>query len=151
MSLAEIQAQKKETFKKIIKTKIRNLAFSDLMKEKEGKSKMKDLTYSELKMQDYLVSNELTRSEKQLLFKIRTRMINTPDNMGQNTLCKICHISRDEMSHVLNCVVLQLAWQACQDGSVTVEISDAYGDIGKQKKLAEVYQRKWRMREQILN
>ena len=109
---------------------------------------MKDLTYSELKMQDYLVSNELTRSEKQLLFKIRTRMINTPDNMGQNTLCKICHISRDEMSHVLNCVVLQLA---CQDGSVTVEISDAYGDIGKQKKLAEVYQRKWRIREKILN
>ena len=137
ISLTEIKSQKKDYFKKMIKMKIRNLAFSDLMREKEGKSKMRDLTYTELKMQDYLVSNELTRTEKQLLFKIRTKMINTPDNMGQNTPCKLCHISRDEMSHVLTCFVVKLACQDVSD-SDSVQIIDAYGDITKQKKLVEV-------------
>ena len=149
MTLAEIKTQKKDSFKKMVKMKIRNIAFIAVMKEKKGKSKMKDLSYSELKMQEYLVSNELTRTEKQLLFKIRTRMINTPDNMGQNTLCKLCHISRDDMSHVLTCFVVKLASQDLNE-SESVKISDAYGDVRKQKKLAEVYQKMWRTREKIL-
>ena len=53
------------------------------------------------------------------------------------------------MSHVLTGFVVKLASQDFNETD-SIEISDAYGDIRKQKKLAEVYQKMWRTREKIL-
>ena len=121
------------------------------MKEKEGKKKLTNINYSELKIQDYLVSKDLTTSQKQLIFQIRTKMIPTPDNMGQNSWCKLCLISRDQMSHVLECFVLRLACQDSYQTTINVKISDAYEcDIQKVKDLALVFQRMWRKRLELL-
>ena len=102
-------------------------------------------------IQDYLVSKEMTTSQKQLIFQIRTKMIPTPDNMGQETWCKLCLISRDQMSHVLDCFVLRLACQDSYQTTTDVKLSDAYeGDIKKVKELALVFQKMWRKRIELL-
>ena len=77
-------------------------------------------------------------------------MITTPDNSGQDIMCKLCHVSRDEMCHVLECVVVKLA---CQDLNQmnNVKISDAFGDFGRMKALVSVYQKMWRKRIEILD
>ena len=78
-------------------------------------------------------------------------MIPTPDNMGQETWCKLCLISRDQMSHVLNCFVLRLACQDSYQTTTDVKLSDAYeGDIKKVKELALVFQKMWRKRVELL-
>ena len=81
-------------------------------------------------------------------------MIPTPDNMGQETWCKLCLISRDQMSHVLDCFVLRLACQDTEDSYQTttnVKLSDAYEcDIKKVKELALVFQKMWRKRVELL-
>ena len=134
-----------------MKAKCKALAFSNLMKEKEGKKKLTNINYSELKIQDYLVSKEMTTSQKQLIFQIRTKMIPTPDNMGQETWCKLCLISRDQMSHVLDCFVLRLACQDSYQTTTDVKLSYAYeGDIKKVKELALVFQKMWRKRLELL-
>ena len=78
-------------------------------------------------------------------------MIHTPDNMGQNSWCQLCHISRDQMSHVLECFVLRLACQDSYQTVATVKISDAFEqDMGKVKGLAILFQKMWRKRLALL-
>ena len=111
---------------------------------------MKDVHYDELKLQPYLSSSKLNTAQKRMLYKIRLRMIMTPDNMGKTQQCKLCELERDEMSHVLNCVILKLA---CPDLlKTTSKISDAYGtNEDNMKHLAVIYQKAWKAREQLLN
>ena len=85
-----------------------------------------------------------------MIFKIRTKSVPTPDNMGQQSWCPLCLISRDQMTHVLDCFVLRLA---CQDDQMTtnVKISDAFDkNMATVKKLAVVFQRMWRKRLELL-
>ena len=53
---------------------MQELVLKELLKEKAEKSKMKGLNYNELEMQEYLESNNINVKQKQLLFKIRTRI-----------------------------------------------------------------------------
>ena len=149
MSFQEIKSKSKETFKKMVKDRCSQLAFSELMKEANTKSKMQNLKYDKLEMQKYLKSECLTTPQKKLLFKIRTRAVDTPDSYGRNEKCKMCNVERDEISHVIECVVVKIAcldeWQS------DVKISDAYGDdVVKQRKLAVQFQKMWRIRKRIL-
>ena len=106
---------------------------------------MKNLQYDELK---YLASGKLNTTQKRLLYKIRTRMIMTPENLGKTQLCKLCNCERDDMSHVLVCIILKLS---CPDLGPDVSISDAYGDDeDKMKTMAVIYQKAWKTRERLL-
>ena len=81
-----------------------------------------------------------------MLFKIRTRAVDTPDSYGRNEQCKICNI---EISHVIECVVVKLA--CLEEWQSDVKIADAYGDdIERQRKLAVTFQKMWRIRKHIL-
>ena len=114
------------------------------MKEKREKSKLRNLTYNKLEIQKYLTTDLLNTQEKRLIYRIRTQMVNTPACYGQNTLCSLCNLARDEMSHVIQCVVIKLACpEVYLNGSVKVE--DAYegSDMEKIKKLAVVYTKAW--------
>ena len=152
VSFEEIKKKSKNVFKKDIKVKIRRLAFETLMKEKETKSKLKNLKYDSLTIQPYLVSDQLSIPQKQLIFKIRVRMIETPDSYGRDVPCRLCHLARDEMSHVLDCIVLKLAGPGLYRDS-DVSITDAFegNNIEKMKKLAIAFQEALRTREILIN
>ena len=69
----------------------------------EDHSKLKDLFYSELKMQNYFLSDELTVEQVQCLFSYRTRMATFSENFrGQfgPVTCPLCfcHLDNQPMS-----------------------------------------------------
>ena len=131
-------------------TKIRELAFITLKNEKDTKSKMRNLNYDSFNIQPYLVSDKLSLRQKQLICKIRAGMIETPDNYGRDVPCRLCYLARDEMSHVLDCIVLKLACPELYRNS-DVSINDAYegNNMEKLKNLAIVFQEAWRTREKL--
>ena len=149
LSHEEIKLKSKEAFKKLVKEKCTDFAFSQLMKEAESKSKMKHLKYNKLEMQNYLKSNRLNTMQKKLLFKIRIRAVDTPDSYGRDEQCRICNVERDQLSHVTECVVLKLLWPDMTQNEANT--SDAYDDdVEKQRSLAIKFQRMWRIRKRIL-
>ena len=62
-----------EKFKNLIKKKFKALALEHLLILKENHSKVKDIKYSELKPQEYLLSNLFTNKDTELLFNLRTK------------------------------------------------------------------------------
>ena len=69
----------------------------------QKKTKMNNLSYDELKMQKYFSTNKLTIRQKNLVFKIRTRMIPVKNNYGADVICQICKKpeSSDDQIHGL--------------------------------------------------
>ena len=84
LTLEEIKGLPQESFRSKLKRAIDTAAFKWLMEEKKSKSKLEKLNFENLKMQNYLGSNELETLEKKLLFQIRTRMLNVKANFKNN-------------------------------------------------------------------
>ena len=69
---------------------------------------MKDLFYSELKMQSYLQDSDLTVEEAQNLFRFRTRTAKYKENMKSkydsgSLACPACGLQPDCQSHSFQC------------------------------------------------
>ena len=75
LTMEEISILSKESFRTKLKNAINTAAFKWLMNEKGTKTKLKDLCYEKLEMQNYLGINYLETSEKKFLFLLRTRML----------------------------------------------------------------------------
>ena len=106
-NLEEIESKSKMSFKNMVKIKTKEFALDNLNLSKFKHSKMDNLIYTELKIQDYLLSEEISVQQKRILFQFRTRMSNFADNFrGPNppVPCKICCMHVDSQNHAVNCV-----------------------------------------------
>ena len=77
-------------------------------------------------------------------------MIPTFDNFGINTVCPLCLTERDQIEHVLDCLILKLK---CPDVLLhsNIKISDARDEnIEKMNELSQVFEKAWRKREELL-
>ena len=99
-----IQSKSKLSFKNLVKVRAEEYAFNSLRRKQNTHSKMENLTYRSLKMQQYLSSQEIKTSEKRTIFKYRTRM----ERFGENfrgtqgpILCPLCqnHLDNQEQSY----------------------------------------------------
>ena len=70
-----IRKMKKNTFKNLVRNKIRKLAFESLKILKEGHSKGQEINYKQFEIQRYIKSEQLTAKQKSLLFNLRYRMV----------------------------------------------------------------------------
>ena len=105
MSLEEIKEMSKNSFKTKVKLAIEREAFIFLIDRKSEKSKLKDLCYEELKMQEYLNSS-LQIGEKKLMFQLRTRMLDVKENFKHaypDHVCPLCGSENDSQQHLLDC------------------------------------------------
>ena len=73
MDLEQVKKQSKNSFKKMVKKKMRNYALDYLNNLKEKHSKMDNLLYIELKMQNYFKDKSITVQAAKNLFRWRTR------------------------------------------------------------------------------
>ena len=81
----------KDSFKSVVKTKARVYEFQQLMKQKQSLSKMNNLVYYELKMQEYLELKEFNLTVAISVFAWRIRMTSFGNNYGkQVTICPFC-------------------------------------------------------------
>ena len=93
MSEDLISNTKKDRFKIHLKNKVQEAAFQYLLQIQQSHSKVKNIIYEKLQIQKYLLDVKFTTKEKQLLFKLRTRMTNVKLNFKskhQNLTCNLC-------------------------------------------------------------
>ena len=111
-SLEAIQAMSTFQFKSLVKKRVKQYELTKLLelKEEKANSKMRNLTYSELKIQDYLLLKTINISEAKSLFKFRLRMAPFGENFrgGQKTIiCPLCKNHPDGQSDSFGCTQLK--------------------------------------------
>ena len=125
---------KKDKFKEIIKDKIHEKAFKDLMDRKIKHSKLKNLEYKNLEMQQYLSHGDISVNQARIIFKYRTRMSNYWNNFRgslEDQNCPVCkkENTSDTQEHGLECEVLMKSLH------VNVKVSEIFQavtpEIGK--------------------
>ena len=73
------------------------------------KVKMRNLFYTELKIQEYLKDDRITTSQARAVFRYKTRMANLPENFkggAETKPCPMCKDALDTQQHSFNCRVI---------------------------------------------
>ena len=105
-----IKSKSKGVYKKLIKEKTNEYALKTLQGMQDKHSKMKNLNYSSITMQNYFKRRDLDVEQKKTIFKFRTRMSEFGDNFRggrEQVLCPLCdtHVDKQELSY--ECKVIQ--------------------------------------------
>ena len=108
LSIDDIKLMRKSQFRNILKSSINKKALEYLL-AKRG-SKGAEISYSSLKMQEYLLPQRienLSISEKQYIFAIRNRMIQIDFNFKNGKSEKLCICGEiEDMMHIYTCNIL---------------------------------------------
>ena len=86
---------------------MKETAFDYLMEIKETHSKMDDLMYTELKMQNYLKYDSIQVNEAKNLYRYRLKVTNFKTNFGDkfhNKGCPFCFVQLDTQTHAMQCL-----------------------------------------------
>ena len=125
---------KRAKFKTLVNRNIREAVKKHLKGLKELHSKSRGLD-SDLKVQPYLQTHEMSLKEKQLLFKLRTYTYNCKANFKHqfqpDIKCHTCNAD-DTQEHLLTCSI------ASDINCLEVKHDDIFGDIKSQIKVIKV-------------
>ena len=147
----QIKCTPKHEYKKFIKKQVETSAFASYLQLKEkSKKKMKDLTYKSLSIQPYLNSNNFTKSEKNLLFSLRSKCYNAKMNFKK--------LYRGDLKCVFKCNEEETQFhifQACEPvlsrlGTQNIPAYEhIYGNISEQKSAVSVFTQIDHIRKQM--
>ena len=104
--LANIKSLSEAAFKKMVKKNVKEFALDELNQKKFEHTKMDNLVYTELEIQDYLLDEDISTEQKRNIFKFRTMMSDFAGNYSSSDTpqpCKMCFFHRDSQSHAVNC------------------------------------------------
>ena len=104
----EIRSMKKTELKRIVNKAITEKAFQRLSRLEENHSKVKNLIYSDFKMQNYLKPSRVkaTKSEIQTIFELRSRVTDVKLNFRgkfENLECRVCQNNEESQKHAYEC------------------------------------------------
>ena len=113
-----IRSKSALSFKNLVEKKAKEVAFVKYLKQKALHSKLSNLFYSSLKLQDYLCSKDFNVSEARLVFSFRTRMAPFQQNFKnkQDTSCPLCLQHCDDQNSTLQCPVISK--QVSSEGNI---------------------------------
>ena len=80
VDLEKVKEKSKNSFKNQVKIKAREFSFFSYLERKEKHTKLDDLFYKELKLQEYFQREEIKQTEAQTIFSYRVRMSNFNEN-----------------------------------------------------------------------
>ena len=132
----------KKKFKKFIKGKINEAAFKYLNKIKSSHSKVKNINYEKVEIQPYLIDTNFSTKEKQLLFRLRTRMTNVKMNFSSSYQDLTCNLCSNEFLqsdfHLLEC---EMIIKECPklSNDVSAEYEDLFGSLTEQLSIIKLY------------
>ena len=92
-SIDQIKSMSKYSYKKLVMKKAREFELNRCLEIKATKSKMKNLIYPGLELQDYLLLKDMNVSQAKALFKFRLRMAPFGENFkggSEKVLCPLC-------------------------------------------------------------
>ena len=148
----EIKQMSRYSLKLMVKKEIKMKAFQELLDiQKEG-SKIKG-HYDELKMQEYLINQELSTDEKRTVFKMRCRTIEVKRNYRNkhtdNMLCPLCGQHEDFEWELLRCG--KILEQLPDLAKVDLHYDDVYGqETEKIVKIGKIFHTVMEVRNQLL-
>ena len=110
LSFDEMREKTEWSFKNLIKIKTKEYTLEYLLNIKQKHSKMANLEYKELKIQNYFKNENISVKEAQNLFKFRTRVANFKENYKNNhevRTCHLCLVQPDTQAHCVQCPVVK--------------------------------------------
>ena len=108
ISLKFITSKSEKNFKELVKVKVKELEFKELMGQRTSKSK--NIMYENLKLQKYLKLETANKKQAIILFKFRTRMSPFGENFRsgkQSTICPFCLSHVDSQEKSMDCPTLR--------------------------------------------
>ena len=132
-------------WKKFINNKVKEAALEYLNEENSRKEKTKEITFSELKMSEYLSQNRSTSISK-IIFGVRSKTFDVKEYnpwIYEDSLCVMCRKEFETMDHFVKCVEygenLEIDWK------------DIYGEnMEHQFKIGKFIEKRFRKRNFIL-
>ena len=102
---------------------------------------MENLSYEEIKIKGYLVSEKLTLQEKKILFQLRTNMAPVGSNFGdKNKTCPACFIASDNQEHLIECVAIKCLNKTVLYNQASAQYMDIFSeDVSKLKEVAKIF------------
>ena len=132
ISYKEIEHIPIETYKTLIKRKIKYMSLKYLLSKRNNRNgKGMELTYEQLKMQNYLLSEDIdiSNEDRKYIFQLRSKMcfsIKTHfRNMHTNVTCGGCKTEESTTKHTLECISLLGSNELV---TYIPNIEDLYGD-----------------------
>lgn len=110
LSLDELQRKSSYSFKRLVKIKTKEYTLKYLLELSESHKKMDSLSYTDLKLQNYLKDEDIPVAEAKNLFRFRTRAAKFKENMKNSypsITCPLCHIQPDTQVHSVQCTVVK--------------------------------------------
>ena len=142
-------------FKKIVKEKIREVAFKKLEEKKAWHDKVRTVVHTNIwSPQKYLLDGRLDNKDKSILFNLRSKCINEfKDNfhkLYQNIDCPICGKEPDSQEHALSCEVIAQQLDAEESQRLRSQAySDIFSTIDKQVAITKTYRTILQIRQQL--
>ena len=153
----QISRMSKSQFKSLVNKKVNSHAFEYLKEKAKSHKKSEKILENVQKSsvftrQSYLKENMLHKSDCQLLFKLRSRMLDVKSNFSSfynnDMTCRTCRKpdSFENEQHLLICENLKNEIK-----SETVNFEDLFGDLKKQKETLFAYKSVLRKRDILLS
>ena len=124
----------------MIKKLIQKAAFKYFLKEKERHSKLNEITYSELRIQPYLVDNRFTKEERDLMISLRSRCHDSKNNFKKlyknDIYCRYGCKSIESQIHLLTQCITLSDLKPTPNHS---EYTDIYKDSNRQKEAIQYF------------
>ena len=120
-----ILSKSKEASKNLVKRKTKEYAIKVLRKKQDTHSKMKNMNYEEIKIQKYLIREDISYEQKKIVFKFRTQMAIFGENYRGGrveVICPLCetHLDKQELSYECPTIKKEVA--------ITGSFSDIYSE-----------------------
>ena len=154
-SETEISQMQEYKYKSLVKNKIKEAAFKNLLEIKNNHSKMKNVVYQKHELQPYLCSPLFGTEDIEMLLALRTRTVRGVKSdfrgMHQDEECPLGCGNRDTLSNILTCPVLKNCFKSEDLINHKISYEDIFSpDIIKQKQVTELYIKLMNIRNNIM-
>ena len=147
----EVSTMSENKFKTIVNAAVTERTLKYLNKIADGHSKSKILVKAKVEREKYLDDPRFSRSDAELLFCLRTRMLdfkmNFSNKYGDDISCRICHVQVECQEHILKCEPLKDKIEVPNN----VVYEDIFKNPDKQLEAVKVIKKMLREREIQMN
>ena len=151
----EIKQFKKGSLKRTLNVAVSKRALQRLNKIKEKHSKVINLNYSQLKMQNYLKGNrtKISQNMAEIIFSLRSRVTKVKMNYKgsfENLECEVCKEEQESQKHIIQeCKkMLKIKGNSAKDIDYEKIFSE---NVKQQIEIAKQFEENWKIRNSMGN
>ena len=147
MNNCEIISMSKNKFKMHVKKCMTSATFKSLKALQSEHSKIRDISYTEYRLQSYLKCDKLNKEESSTIFNMRANTVNSfkicfPTLYTNDTLCKLGCQGEDSIRHVFQCE--ELGPQS------NINYNDIFSNESMKKEVVVEFLRRCQLRSAVL-